>query len=167
MAYPTTLNFQCTTPQIGLQAITDVRTTQQHPLGTIIQAQDSVLGSGEFIYLPGVASTVAGMPVVYDLKAPSTTLALHTSAARGPIAVAMAATVAGAFGWYAIAGTVPVDSGANTVAAGAPAYLTSTAGQIDDAVVVGDKVDGMVTEGANSGGFTYCTLDRPSCNGNG
>ena len=35
MAYPTTLNYQPTSPVAGLQPITVTSTTQAHPLGTV------------------------------------------------------------------------------------------------------------------------------------
>lgn len=166
MAYPS-VSFMMTSPTIGFQPIGATSTTQNHPLGTIIKAADGTLGEGEFIYLKGVASTAAGDTVIYDQKAATTTRTVHSSAARGEIAVAMSANVASQYGWYCISGVVPVNSGSNTVAAGAKVYLTSTAAQIDDAVVATDGVDGAVTESANSGGFTYCLLQRPSATGNG
>jgi hypothetical protein len=50
-------------PIVGMQDIADTSTTQNHVLGTIVQAKDiasTAYGSGEFIYLLGVASTVLG-----------------------------------------------------------------------------------------------------------
>lgn len=164
MAYPTTINF-LPSGLIAAQQINDTKTTQQHPLGTIIKAVDATLGEAEFIYLKGVASTAAGDAVIYDPKAATTTRAVHSTAARGLIAIAMAANVASQYGWYCISGCVPVKAG--TVAAGAKVYLTSTAAQIDDAVVATDGVDGAVTQAADSGGFAYCLLQRPSATGNG
>ena len=59
---------------IGDQAITETSTTKNHPLGTIIQAQDPDYGNAEFIYLLGVASTVARNAVIYNPDDFSTTL---------------------------------------------------------------------------------------------
>lgn len=170
MAFPSNATWYFTAPLIGAQAINDTSTTQQHPIGLRTRAKDAVYGEAEFIYLKGVASTAAGDVVVYDETANTTTRAVHTTAARGQVAVAMSANVASQYGWYMISGSCLVNSGANTVAAGAPVFLTSTAAQIDDAVVSTDKVDGMTTtaaNGATAATFTLCQMDRPSANGNG
>ena len=54
---------------VGAQPITDVSTVKNHPYGMIIKASDhgsDDRGDGEFIYLQGVASTVAGDAVIYN-----------------------------------------------------------------------------------------------------
>ena len=162
MSYPS-VSFQPIPQFLGIQPIATTSTTQQHALGTIVTAADSTYGVAEFIYAKGVASTAAGDVVTIDTKGTATTRGV--AGGRGVVGVAMSANVASQYGWYAISGAVPVKSG--TVAAGAPAYLTSTAGQIDDAVVSGDKVDGLLTAAADSGGFATCQLSRPAANGNG
>ena len=162
MAYPS-VSFKPVPQFVGIQPIGNTSTTQQHPLGTIVQAVDSTYGVGEFIYAKGVASTAAGDVVTLDTKAGTTTRGV--AGGRGVAAVAMSANVASQYGWYAVSGAVPVNAG--TVAAAAPAYLTSTAGQIDDAVVSGDKLDGIIISAAASGGFATCQLSRPAANGNG
>lgn len=112
------------TPSAGYPAIADVVTADayndQVPLGTIITAVDPTLGGAEFIYLKGVASTVVGSIVNYDDNFQT---ALDSSAAAGPsrpLAVAMAATIAGTKGWYQISGlAVAVKSSAVSFADGA------------------------------------------------
>ena len=37
----------------GMQPIADTSTTQRHPLGTIVRADDATYGEGEFVYLKG------------------------------------------------------------------------------------------------------------------
>jgi hypothetical protein len=135
-------------------------------LGDIIKAVDPVLGVGEFIYLPGLASTGLGEAVIYDLNALATKRVVAGD--RGPCAVAMSANVANQYGWYQISGLAVVKTGA--VAANGKPYLTATAGTLDDAVVAGDKIDGMIfktADGTPSAGFALAMLDRPSLNGNG
>lgn len=169
-AFPSNATWFHSDPDIGLQPINDTSITQNHSIGKRVRAKDATYGAAEFIYLKGVASTAAGDVVVYDETANTTTRAVHTTAARGQVAVAMSANVASQYGWYMISGSCLVNSGANTVAAGTPVFLTSTAAQIDDAVVSTDKVDGMTTtaaNGATTSGFTLCQMDRPSANGNG
>lgn len=131
--------FVFTDTTLGLQPITYVSTTQLHPLGTIRRAYDvdtTAYGEGEFIYLKGVASTVLGSCVVYNPDDYTTTLVLSTSI--GPVAFAMAATVASTFGWYQINGKA-----VGKVAAGfvddANCYFQS-AGIIDDTIVAGSRI---------------------------
>jgi hypothetical protein len=77
------------------------------PLGTIVSAVDPTYGTGEFIFLKGVASTVVGSLVTYDQTLATTTLAPATGG-NGPVAVAMSANVASQYGWYQIAGAAAV-----------------------------------------------------------
>ena len=89
-------------------------TTQEHTLGTIIKCKSSALGSGEFIYLQGVASTTVGSLVTYD---DTWQTALGTSAVGAPsvpFAIAMSACVANEYGWYQISGMATAAK-ANTV----------------------------------------------------
>lgn len=142
MAY--TVNFQHTSQQLGLQPIADTSTTQQHALGTIVRAEDrgsNGNGSGEFIYLKGAASTVAGSWVTYNLDDGSTTLLAAN--AIGPVAVAMSANVANQYGWYQIQGKA-VALALTGFVDNANVYATATAGSVDDAVVAGDRVKGAV-----------------------
>lgn len=139
-----------------------VSSTQELQLGTIAQGRDETLGAGEFIYLKGAANTTVGMAVIYNTYAGTTVLA--TAASRGPTAIALGSTVASTYGWYQISGTAVVKSG--TVAAGGVGHATGTPGTVDDAVVVGDKIDGLVFKAADADGFATAQLSRPSMNGN-
>lgn len=113
-----------------------------NPLGT--RAFD---GAGnEYLYLKGVASTVAGSAVTYNTAFQS---ALTVTGARGPVAFAQVATVANKFGWYLIHGAGTADY-AGAAVAGAKVYSAST-GKVDDAVVAGDQIDGAFV-GATVGG---------------
>lgn len=132
------------------------------PVGTIVRAQHSTYGAGEFVFLEGVASTVEGSVVVYNMDDGSTTLAAAN--AVGPIAVATAATVADTFGWYQIGGK-GVAKVATGFADNADCYLTSTAGTIDDTDVAGDYIRGMKGAsaiGTPSAGLAEVELWRPS-----
>lgn len=153
-------------PSLGYPQIGDVVSTTDAyvsgpPLGTIVTAVDPTYGSGEFIYLTGVASTVVGNVVVYNADDFSTTRA--SANAIGPLAVAMAATVANTEGWYQISG-----KGVATVAAlfadNANCYLTATPGVVDDAVVAGDYINNMKgasAVGTPSAGLAEVELARP------
>lgn len=142
-------NFQVIDGTIGGgQAIDANSTTLNARLGQRIQAKDTAstdYGIGEFIYLQGVASTAVGSVVTYSASSFATALA--TANAKGLIAVAMAATVAGEYGWYQIYGKAVAKVLAG-FASGNVCYLTSTAGSIDDAVVVGDEIYTALSVGA-------------------
>lgn len=123
---------------IGNQAIADFSSTQNHPLGMHVMADDPTLGEGEFIYLGGVASTVVGSFVTY--RADDWTTILLAADAAGPVAVAMSANIAATtFGWYQIAGKASGQAAASFADNG-DVYITATAGVVDDAVVDGDMV---------------------------
>lgn len=151
---------------VGLQALDVTSTVQNHNIGMRTRGYDANYGEGEFIYLPGLASTAIGELVIYDEDAGTTKRAVASD--RGPCAVALSANVASQYGWYQIAGSAVIKAG--TVAAGGPVYVTATAGTVDDAVVATDKVDGArfkTADGTPSAGFAIAMLDRPCLNGNG
>ena len=150
----------------GQQQITETSTTQKHPIGTTVQAKHATYGVATFIYLKGVASTAAYNVVVYDAYANTTTRAVAGS--RGPAAVAMSANVASQYGWYMIEGSAIITCG--TVAADKPLYATATAGSVDDAVVSGDMILGMVSKTANgtpAAGQLVAQIARPCMSGLG
>ena len=96
--------YKHTSSRIGLQVIDETSTTQQHELGLVVTADDPTYGTGEFIYLKGVASTVVGSLVTYNTSSYTTTLAAVGTNKAQPIAVAMSANVANQYGWYQISG---------------------------------------------------------------
>jgi hypothetical protein len=122
---------------IGSQPIADTSTVKNHPLGTIVDADDPTYGAGEFIYLLGVASTVVGSAATYNLDAGTTTLTVAD--AIGPIGVSMSINVANQYGWYQIFGKA-VGLVATGFVDDANIYATAVAGTADDAVVAGDRV---------------------------
>lgn len=160
------MTFSPQSPGQGYPAIGDVITDDAYgdvvPLGTIITATDPTLGAGEFIYLKGVASTALGSVVIYNPSDFSTALA--TANDVGPIATAMAATVASTKGWYQIQGK-GVAKVLTGFADNADCYLTATPGSIDDADVAGDYIRGMKGAsaiGTPAAGLAYVEMWRPS-----
>jgi len=107
-------------------------------LGTRFVDQDG----GEYIFLKGVASTVAGSWVTYDSNDEYQTTLLATGA-LGSVAVAQAATVAGKYGWYCIWGTTVGKSYADA-AWTAPAVCgrTSADGSVGQNPTAGDVIYG-------------------------
>lgn len=138
MAYIPTENM------LGIQPIGASSTTKNHDLGTIIRARDPIYGWGEFIYLLGVASTVVGSVVTWNGNATGTptyqtTLAPATANLAQPVAVAMAANLAGSFGWYQISGNAVVATNGTLAAGPAPVYLSGT-GQVSSTAVAGKQM---------------------------
>lgn len=150
-------------PKAGVQPIANTETTQAtaHALGDIVKAVDSTYGTGEFIYLKGVASTAVGEWVTYNNDDFTTTrLAAN---AIGPVAVAMSANVANQFGWYQIKGKAVGKCLAGFLD-DANVYATATAGSVDDAIVAGDRVKnakGASAIGTPSAGLAEFEIDYP------
>jgi hypothetical protein len=151
-------------PIIGAQPIANTETVQKHPLGFIVKAVDPVYGGGEFIYLPGVASTVLGSWVTYNPDDFSTTLLAAN--AIGPVAVAMSINVASQYGWYQIGGKA-IGKALAAFADNGNVYGTATAGSIDDAIVAGDRVQnakGASAVDTPSAGLAEFEIWRPFVN---
>ena len=148
----------------GSQKFADTSTTQEHPLGHIVQAWDSTYLTGTFIYLKGVASTVVGSWVTY--AADDYTTALLVANAIGPVAVSMSINVASSYGWYQIEGKA-VGKVLSGFADNGNVYGTATAGSIDDAIVAGDRVQhakGAAAIGTPSSGLAEMEIHRPFVN---
>lgn len=146
---------------IGSQPVAVTDTVRNHPLGTIVTADDPTYLAGEFIYLLGVASTAVGSWVTYNMDNGSTTLLAAN--AIGPVAVAMSANVASQYGWYQIQGKA-IGKALTGFVDNANVYATATAGSIDDAVVAGDRVKGAVGASAvdtPSAGLAEFEIARP------
>lgn len=107
--------------------LTGVDTTQAFPLGTIAMGNDPTYGAGEFVYLKGVTSNVAGALLSYDV---TFTAALHSTALSKPrpVAVSMSAFDASTkYGWAQISGSASAKK-ANTVSFAAAAIFAGSAG---------------------------------------
>lgn len=126
------------TSLIGAQPIATKSTTQKHPLGMIVQAEDATLGQGEFIYLKGVASTAVGSWVGYF---PNGTSILAVANGNYPLAISLTTnTTTGSYAWYQISGTANALGLTSITTTSGFLWLTSTAGSVDDASVIGDAV---------------------------
>lgn len=165
-------------PSLGMAHIESTKTafngagrSTPWKLGDIIKAVDPVYGVGEFIYLLGVASTVVGSVVTYDgassgVPTWQTALAPATAGLDKPLAVAMAANVAGQYGWYQIGGSA-VCATNGTLTAGAAVYLAGS-GQLTTTQANGKQVMGAVSEtatGTPAAGLAVVKIDRPSAQG--
>jgi hypothetical protein len=165
--------FFITTPQIGFQPISQTSTTiGPHALGTVVKGVDPVYGEGEFIYLLGVASTVAGSLVTWNGNSSGTptyqtTLAPSTVGLAQPVAVAMSANVATQYGWYQIGGNAVVNTNGTLAAGPGPIYLAGS-GQVTSTQANGKQVLNAVNvtaTGTPAANFAVIEIDRPFAQG--
>jgi hypothetical protein len=91
-----------------------------------IDSSSAVAYHGEFIYQKGVASCAAGKWVALNYD--NDTVALLPDAHRGPVALAVAATVADTYGWFQRSGK-GLGLLAASVADNAALHCSGTAGQ--------------------------------------
>lgn len=122
--------------------LTDVDTAARNTVGSRAFDQNG----NEYIYLKGVASTVAGSWVTYDELFLTTLLVAN---GLGAVAIALAAVVAGNWGWYGIFGA---HNGLclASYADNAKVWATSTAGSVDDADVAVDLITNAVGRSARN-----------------
>lgn len=154
-----------TEQRLGLQAIDEISTTQNHALGTRVRARHATYGEGEFIYLLGVANTVTGLIVRYNATTYQTTIVTAAANTAAPYAVAMAANVASSYGWYQIAGNAVVKKTAVAMAPSIPVYISGTAGRVKVIAsaglqVLGARTANLATISAGVSTITL-TIDRP------
>lgn len=145
--------------EMGLQPIEFTQTTQAHPLGKIVKAYHATYGLGEFIYLLGVGSTVAGSMVVYDGTTYQTALSPNTANQGRPVAVSMSANVASSYGWYAIAGTVPVLKTAIKILPKVKVYQSATTSRVMSTAASGKQVVNAISANAATIASATSTLD--------
>lgn len=165
MAYSVTEN------QLGVQPIAVSSAVQNHALGRIVHASDPVYGGGEFVYLLGVASTVPGSVVTYGgfsgvMPTGQTALAPSTANLGRPLAIAMSANLAGQYGWYCVAGTVPVVEN-GTFAADVAVFL-GAAGGLTTTVAAGKQMlnaRSVIADGTPSAGMGVVEINRPFAQG--
>jgi hypothetical protein len=128
------------TPEIAMQRIDQTDTTQNLPLGTIVQARDTssgAYGTGEFMYAKGVASTVVGSWVLLNHDGTTTLVA---AGGVGQIGVAMSANVANQYGWYQINGKADVKTVTASGTLATDLYIGSTAGEAKGTTQAGDRI---------------------------
>jgi len=158
----------------GGNVVTNVQGQQTPfpPVGTIVRAEDPTLGQGEFIFLPGVASTVVGSLVTYNSNGSSstTTLAPNTANLGQPVAVAMAAnTSTTALSWYQIDGIATVKKSAVKINPAVSVWISSTAGRVQGTTASGKQILGAKTVNAATVASATSTvlvvLNRPHAQG--
>jgi hypothetical protein len=149
----------------SIGAFGDVDTTARNTVGTRVKGLDASGNTAEFIYLKGVASTIVGSVVTFDHAGLTTLLVADAS---GPVAIAMAITVASTWGWYGIQGVFPTDVVANSAAAAAgvknPGRET-TDGKVGDGRAAGDEINNFFQRVATTAAAVVnCQIDHPFVN---
>lgn len=136
------MTYLVTDGRIGTQPIATTSTTQLHPLGTKVRAVDPTYGEGEFVYMLGVASTVVGSLVEYNATTYQTALSANTAAKVMPVAVAMSANLAAAYGWYQVSGLAVIKKTAVSVAPQVAIYQSATTGRVMPTSASGKQILG-------------------------
>lgn len=132
-------------PELGTQPIAVSSSVQNHPPGYTVEAYDPTFGSGRFIYLEGVASTLVGSMVTYDQDNKTTTLAPGTAHLAQPLACAMSANLANNWGWYQVGGAAVIKKTATKVSPGVQLFLSSTAGRVQATAASGKEILNCIT----------------------
>ena len=163
-------NWIPTTNELGLQPIADTSTVQNHPLGKIVRAKHATYGEGEFIYLKGIASTVAYDLVTYGLAGGLTTRAPSSGFnLSDPVAVAQSANVASQYGWYQIEGDALINKPAVKALPSSNVYLSGTTARVRTSAYSGRQVLGAKIQGTTTITTTtstvVVTLNRPHLQG--
>jgi len=158
--------------QLGVQPIAVSSAVKNHPIGTIVRADDPTYGEGEFIYLLGVASTIVGSVVTYNGNSSGTptgqtTLAPSTANLAQPVAVAMSANLASNYGWYQIGGNAVCATNGTLAAGPGPVYLAGS-GQVTSTAANGKQVLNAVNvtaTGTPAANQAVVEINRPFAQG--
>lgn len=119
--------------------LTNVDSTSQFTTGTVVNLSDG----GQAVYVQALSeiSTYAAVAVYDTQKAQMMTTTLAATCKR--VGFAQASIASGYYGWVQLGGKVLINLAANC-APNVPLYTTATAGVLDDAVVSGGAVFGLV-----------------------
>lgn len=155
--------------QVGAQPIDETSTTARHTLGTIVTAKSATYGAGEFIYLTGVANTAVGSVVSYNASTYQTELCATTKRLPRPIAVAMSANGASAYGWYQISGIAVMKKATATCLVAKGAVGVKTTGLINTTATGVEVIGAFVSETVSVTATTRTTvpivINRPAMQG--
>jgi len=142
--------------------------------GTRVRGSDPVYGSGEFIYLPTLASATIGTLVTFHQSGSGvfTTAMMPNSVVIGrPVAVAMGTGAATSYGWFAVVGTVPVKKTATIVAPNVALFISATTGRVMPTATSGKMILNMRASNSASvlsaTSTVYVTMQYPFMQGRG
>lgn len=137
-----------------------VHSTKKYRLGT----RKTDAAGNIYVYLKGVASTVAGSWVAFDELGVTQLLDTDVAASMvSPIAVAQAAVDATTeYGWYMIAGKTQANVEAS-FADNSKIFAVATAGSADDSGTAGNQIVGAYGRSAIASGQATVQLSFPVC----
>jgi hypothetical protein len=172
MSLPATAAWRQASNTLGATVPGTVDTAKMVPLGTIRDFYDPTYGMGEFIYLAGVASTVAGDLVSYNTSSFTTTRAAAGAGIPWALAVATAATDATTeWGWYQIGGLAIANKTKTVSFAAGIAIGVSTAALVIHSSSLKElhgawvAIVASATTTTNNGGKIVLNLSRPHLQG--
>lgn len=153
--------FANTNSTIGNQPVSffnDPDATQRHTLGRQIDGVDPYWGGATFIYLKAGEAIAQGAPCIWDKDFIATNVQNTANTGRS-VAVAIYPMASGDYGWFCVAGEVPVAVTAS-VAAGTTFGLTG-AGTVG-AVTNGKQILNAVSVLASTGTVTKANTTTQS-----
>jgi hypothetical protein len=171
MTIPATASWKTGENVLGHSAPGTVDTKARVPLGTIRRFYDPTYGEGEFIYLRGVVSTVAGDPVSYNAVTYDTTRAVAGAGVPLNLAFATAAVVADRWGWYQISGlaiankTATVSMGAGIAVGISTTALIAVSSSLKEIQGARVAIVASATTTTNNGGKVVLIVNRPHLQG--
>lgn len=127
------------TPIAGVTVDIDGTSTASFKVGTTVSGEDG----GRYTYVSATSTIAQYNAVVIDNNGGAVPVTTTNSANTKRIAHAQVSIASGYFGWVKTGGKV-VNSLAASCAPNVPLYTTATAGILDDAVVSGGLVIGLV-----------------------
>ncbi len=152
----------CIDPRGAAGSPGEVHSTQLNTVGVVREFSD-----GQYIYLAGATSTVAGDFVVFT---PPTFAGVRlTTALKGSVAIATGAVDAATkWGWYGYIGAFTANCLSATLSVGSTTgylFATGTAGSGEDVVTKNAQIKGAVVTGApvtsTGGGSQTVVINRP------
>jgi hypothetical protein len=172
---PNTNSVESSTPAFGTINSSPQPAGRSTPgrLGSIAKAYHPTYGEGEFIYLLGVASTAIGTVVNWGGVSASgvptyqTAIEGATPVKGQPLAIAMSANLAGAYGWYQIGGQAVVATNGTLVAGPGPVFLAA-GGTVTSTAAAGAQIENAINvtaTGTPAAGFAIISIDRPFAEG--
>jgi hypothetical protein len=172
MTIPATAAWRVGDNKLGATRPGTVDTAKAVPLGTVRKFYDTTYGEGEFIYLAGVTSTVAGDLVSYNTTSFTTTGAAAGAGIPWALAVATAATDATTeWGWYQISGLAIANKTKTVSFAAGIAIGVSTAALVIHSSSLKElhgawvAIVASATTTTNNGGKIVLNLSRPHLQG--
>lgn len=140
-----------------------INTSKRFRLGT----QKKDITGNVYVYLKGVASTIAGSVVTYDLSTGVT--ALIVADASGPVAISASAnTSATNYSWYGVQGVFTTDVVANSAAYATTAKnpgRETTDGKVGDGRAAGDEINNFIQITATTAAaLVPCAINWPFVN---